>query len=335
MLPRSPEHGARGIRLACVGVQGQTVGTMRHVPSIDALELLSAVAHHGSISAAARETGCTQQSASARIRSLERTLGLELVTRSPHGVALTASGRRVLTWTDDLLAAAERFRAGVERLRGESTRALVVAASQTVAAHMLPAWLLALRAAQLEDGREPTSVRLVTANSDETAELVRTGKADLGFVESPDIPDDLSSSTVADDVLVLVTAPSHPWTDHGSVSLDDVADTALIAREDGSGTRRAWESAVRKRLGRTPVAPAMVLSTSAAIRSAVAEGIAPAVLSDLVVADDVRLARLRRIAIAGPAISRPITALWRGTPRDLAPTSRDLLEAAVRRGIPT
>lgn len=154
-------------------------------------------------------------------------------------------------------------------------------------------------------------------------------------VESPDIPDDLSSSTVADHVLVLVTAPSHPWTDHGSVSLDDVAGTALIAREDGSGTRRAWESAVRKRLGRTPVAPAMVLSTSAAIRSAVAEGIAPAVLSDLVVADDVRLARLRRIAIAGPALSRPITALWRGTPRDLAPTSRDLLEAAVRRGIPT
>ncbi|MGW9112128.1 LysR family transcriptional regulator [Microbacterium sp. NPDC055683] len=302
---------------------------MRHVPPIDALELLRAVARLGSVSAAARETGCTQQSASARLRSIERTLDLELLTRSPRGVMLTDAGELVVAWADDVLAAAERFAAGVETLRGESSRELSVAASQTVAGHLLPRWLLAFRARQLADGRTPTEVRLITANSEQTADLVRAGAVDLGIIESPDIPDDLSSTTVADDVLVLVTTPDGPWAARASVTLEEVAATPLIAREDGSGTRRAWESTVRKRLGGTPVEPALVLSTSAAIRSAVASGLAPAVLSAHVVADDLALGRLRRIAIDGPAISRPISALWRGTPRDLRTTSRELLEAAT------
>ena len=73
----------------------------------------------------------------------------------------------------------------------------------------------------------------------------------------------------------------------------------------------------------------MVLPTSAAVRSAAAEGLAPALLSRLAVADDVRLGRLVEVPIAGPPIVRPISALWRGRARDLAPTSRELLEVAV------
>jgi DNA-binding transcriptional LysR family regulator len=47
------------------------------------------------------------------------------------------------------------------------------------------------------------------------------------------------------------------------------------------------------------------------------------------VADDVRLGRLVEVPVAGPPVVRPITALWRGTARDLSPTSRELVEIAV------
>ena len=86
---------------------------------------------------------------------------------------------------------------------------------------------------------------------------------------------------------------------------------------------------VVSRLGRTPAEPVAVLSTSAAVRSAVAEGIGPAVISGLAVADDVRLGRLVEVPLRGEAVRRPITALWRGTARDLAAVSRELLEEAI------
>jgi len=52
------------------------------------------------------------------------------------------------------------------------------------------------------------------------------------------------------------------------------------------------------------------------------------VLSSRVVADDLRLGRLARVAVDTAPITRPITAIWRGAARDLAPVARDLLEAA-------
>ena len=64
-------------------------------------------------------------------------------------------------------------------------------------------------------------------------------------------------------------------------------------------------------------------------RSAVGEGLAPAVLSRRAVADDVSLGRLVEVPLREGAVVRPITALWRGGVRDLGTLSRDLIEVAV------
>ncbi|MGF2949645.1 LysR family transcriptional regulator [Microbacterium alcoholitolerans] len=302
---------------------------MHGVPEIDALELLSAAVRYGSISAAARECGVSQQSASTRLRGVERQLGMELFLRTPHGVVPTPEGETVASWAADVLAGAERFRAGVETLRDERRRELTVAASQTVAAHMVPAWLVVLRERQMRAGRTPTAVRMLTGNSNQVADLVRGGAVDLGFIESTTVPANLSQSVVGMDALALVVDPGHPWARRETVSLGEVADAGLVAREAGSGTRQTWEDAVRDRLGRDAAAPAIVLPTSAAVRLAVAEGLAPAMLSRLAVIDDIRLARLVEVPMEGPPVVRPITALWRGTARDLTSTSRELVEVAA------
>lgn len=302
---------------------------MQGVPDIKALELLAAAVRYGSISAAARECGVTQQSGSTRLRGVERQLGLELFLRTPRGIVPTAEGEIVASWAEGVLAGAERFRAGIETLRDERRRELTVAASQTVAAHMIPAWLVALRERQVRAGRNPTAVRLLSANSTDVEGLVRNGAADLGFIESPVPPTGLSQTKVRMDTLALVIAPSHPWAQRRSVTIDEVADCELVAREAGSGTRQTWEDAARRVLGRDAADPAVVLPTSAAVRMAVAEGLAPALLSALAVADDIRLGRLIEVPLDGQPIARPITALWRGGDRDLLSVSRELIEVAV------
>ncbi|NEC22085.1 helix-turn-helix domain-containing protein, partial [Streptomyces parvus] len=59
------------------------------VPDLGALELLLAVARHGSLGRAARDVGITQPAASSRVRSMERQLGVTLLDRSPRGSRLT------------------------------------------------------------------------------------------------------------------------------------------------------------------------------------------------------------------------------------------------------
>ncbi|MBS1905817.1 MAG: LysR family transcriptional regulator [Actinobacteria bacterium] len=301
-------------------------GTM---PDIGSLELLVAVVRTGSISGAARETGVTQQSASTRLRAVERQLGLSLFHRSPSGTRPTLEGEVVASWADDVLAAVGRFRAATRTLRGESTARLTVAASQTVSARLLPLWLVALRRRQTDAGRTPTAVQLLSGNSADAEAMVREGRADLAFIESTEVPADLGRTTVDHDELVLVVAPERAWAREGTVPFAEAADEALVAREQGSGTRRAWEDEVRRRLGRDAAEPAVVLPTSAAVRSAVANGLGAAVLSRREAADDIRLGRLRAVRTTGEPVVRPITALWRGGDRDLSAAGRELIEVAV------
>lgn len=294
------------------------------------LRVFAAAARHGSFSGAARELGITQQAVSARTTAMERSTGVQLFSRSPQGVTLTEAGTTVLPWALEVLDAANRFRAGLTTL-GSGTHALrlTVGASQTIAAHLLPGWLVTLRRQQEAAGASPTSVQLRTGNSADVIGLVRSGTIELGLLETPDVPDDLGHATIGADPLVVAVAPGHPWAARADVPIAEVAASALVMRETGSGTRLAFERAVAGLPGLVSSPAAITLATEAAVRAAAANGIAPAVVSALSVSDDVRLGRTIAIPFAGSAPTRPLTAIWRGGPRDLVGTRRELVAIAA------
>ena len=62
------------------------------MPELSALEVLSAIAKTGSLSAASREVGISQQAVSARLTSIEAQVGVRLVTRTTRGTQLTPAG---------------------------------------------------------------------------------------------------------------------------------------------------------------------------------------------------------------------------------------------------
>lgn len=297
--------------------------------TIDELRFLDAAVRLGSFSAAARDLGVTQQAVSARIRELERRLGDDLVHRSSAGVEPTDFALAVLDQVREVLAAADRLDERIAATRGADARPLRIAASQTIAAHLLPGWLLELRGAQAAAGRPQTRVDLSTGNSRTVAELVRVGAVDLGFIETPEMPEGLGATIVRRDRMVVSVAPGHPWAGRPGVPIDEVARTPLIAREAGSGTRAAFEQAAMRHRTQV-VAPLLELATEAAVRSAVAEGVAPAVLSELTVRDDVALGRLSALPFLPDPVERPLSAIWRGTPRDLSGPRRELIEIASR-----
>ncbi|MCW2497807.1 LysR family transcriptional regulator [Jatrophihabitans sp.] len=299
------------------------------MPELSALEVLLAVARTGSLNAAGRELGISQQAVSSRIASTEALTGVALVTRTTHGSSLTAAGTVVAQWADRLLQVAGEVDAGLAALRHDRRSRLRVSASLTIAEHLLPGWLVSLQIAAARRGERAADVVLTAANSETVLEQVRSGAAELGFVEGPQRPKGLHSSVIAHDHLRLVVLPEHRWARRAGrrVTAAELLATAIVSREAGSGTRDALAAGLRSALGpdAVQVEPALELSTTASVRGAVLAGAGPAVLSELAVGDDLAAGRLVAIDIEGVTLLRELRAVWAGARTPPSGAARELL----------
>lgn len=301
------------------------------MPELTALEMLAAVRDLGSLSAVGKQLGLSQQAVSSRMRSLEAQIGAVLLSRSPRGSKLTDTGNLVATWAVDVLAAAERLDTGIASLRADSARQLHVVASQTIAEHLLPKWLVTLRRQQVSLRLIPSVVELTVTNSKTAAAMIRSGAAAIGFIESPHLPKGLAAKIVQYDELAVVVAPGHPWARRKkSLTASELARTPLVTREHGSGTRDALENILTDQDLGTPMArPLVELTTTAAVRTAIAAGTAPGVLSVLAVKDDLELGRLISVPVTKLSLRRPLTAIWQSGSLPPSGPARDLVAIAV------
>lgn len=297
---------------------------MPGLPDLESLQLLVLVGRRGSLTAAAAEAGVSQPSASKRMAALERRLGVRLLDRSRRGSVLTAAGELVAGWAQRVLDDLGVLVEGVAALRRDSTAHLTIAASLTIAEHLLPVWLGELRRSDAD-----LHVGLQVVNSTRVRELARENAVDLGFVESPGRLTGLRSRAIARDRLVLVVSPEHEWARRRRpVTVTELAATPLISREFGSGTRETAESAIADR-GARLVPPLVELGSSAAIRSAVLAGSGPALLSELVVAADIANRSLVEVRTTDLDLRRSLRAVWRSGTRPTGPAA-DLLALASR-----
>lgn len=287
-------------------------------PELASLDLFVSVVELGSVSAAARVHGVAQPSASSRVKHLERQLGLELLERTPTGSAPTDAGVLVAGWAGAVLRAAHELRVGLSAFQAERAGRLRVAASFTIAEYLLPQWL-----EQFSQAHPGDTVALQVANSSAVIDRLRSGDADLGFVEGPSPLVALDEYVVQRDRLIAVVSPKHPWASASAVPVEALAATPLVIREAGSGTREALESALAATGLRAPTA-LLELGSTAAVRSAVVHGNSPTVISRLAVATELAEGTLVEVPIDGLTIDRELRAVWpKGV--DPSPLAADLL----------
>lgn len=294
------------------------------VPDLAALDLLLSVIELGSLGRAAQAHGISQPSASSRIRYLEKLVGMPVLERTTLGSRPTTAGALIAEWARGVVDAAEQLDAGIDTLRAERDSHLRVAASQTIAEYLFPRWLMTLRTTAPD-----TAIALQSGNSVEVAQAVLDGKDAIGFIESPRNFRGLESHIVARDQLIVVVAPQHRWAGQGSVDLAELARTALIQRESGSGTRTWFENAVARAIPGWEPTVALELSSTTAIKTAVASGVGPAVLSSLAVAAEIAAGTLVSPTVTGLDLTRTLRAVWPAGHRLTGP-ARDLYTIARR-----
>ncbi|EFL24397.1 LysR family transcriptional regulator [Streptomyces himastatinicus ATCC 53653] len=215
-----------------------------HVLDIHQLAVIAGVARAGSYTAAAELLGYTQPAVSYRMRSLERTIGVQLAVRSGRGVRLTPAGHRLAQHAEVVLSALgaveDEFRTYAAHARGM----VRVSAIHSACASLLPGAVARLRSA-----RPDVQVVLERATSPDAYRALRDGTTDVALVSVRDgaRPDDpgtdadpdpgAAEAEVVD--LPLISDPrcvllpvDHPLADLRTIPLSALADESWVLDED-------------------------------------------------------------------------------------------------------
>lgn len=296
------------------------------MPDLGALEVLSAIARTGSLSAAGRELGLTQQAISARLKSIESQAGVRLVTRTTHGSSLTQSGSVVAGWANQVLDVASLLDAGLASLREEARARIKIAASLTIAEQLLPRWLVSMQVAAQRRGVVAPEVTFSATDSEQALKAVRNGEVDLGFIEIPGALSGLRSRVVGSDELIVVVPPEHKWARRSTpLTAAELNQSFLVSRRSGWWHLLGGVDADQPEGAEPAAADVLEFASAASVRAAVLAGAGPAVMSSLTVRDDLAEGRLRAIPVAGVDWRREFRAVWIGSRTPPAGAVRDLL----------
>jgi DNA-binding transcriptional LysR family regulator len=124
---------------------------------------------------------------------------------------------------------------------------------------------------------------LAVANTEEIARQVANFEIDVGLIEGEVEHPDLEVIPWRDDELVVFCAPGHPFARKRSLGDAELRAAAWIVRERGSGTRQAFDRAMRGLL--PDVRIALCLQHTEAIKGAVAAGLGIGCVSRIALAD--------------------------------------------------
>jgi DNA-binding transcriptional LysR family regulator len=264
--------------------------------TLEQLRIFIAVAEREHLTQAAAALALTPSAVSAALRALEERYDTPLFDRVGRRIELNDAGRLFLTEARATLGAARNAELALAELAGLQRGAVVLHASQTIASYWLPPLLLDFhrRYPQIE-------LSLTIGNTTSVARAVLDGAADLGLVEDGVEAPELLATTVAQDHMVAVVAPGHPWADGHALAVEALRGAGWIMREPGSGTRSAFEA----RMAALGIAPsdlqvALTLPSNEALRSAAMTGPYATVVSELVVAPQLQAGLLFKAGLDLP-----------------------------------
>ncbi len=271
--------------------------------TLEQLRIFVAVAEREHVTRAAGDLHLTQSATSAAVATLEARYATKLFDRVGRRIVLTEAGRLFLNEARAVLARAAAAETVLADLAGLKKGRLALGASQTVASYWLPPLIH-----RYQERFPGVSVELTIGNTESVAKLVREGTADLGIVEGETEDPTLSVAPVAEDELVLVVAPGHPWADGRAIEGRNLADSRWTLREPGSGTRSILERAAESAgLSLADLDVAMELPSNEAVRAAVEAGAGATVMSRLVAEAALRAGSL--VAVSFPLPRRRFLAL--------------------------
>ncbi|MGW5723930.1 LysR family transcriptional regulator [Amycolatopsis sp. NPDC003865] len=195
------------------------------------LRTFRVVARTLNLTHAAAELHYAQSSVSEQLQALEAELGAKLFDRTDR--TLTAAGKRLSGYADQVLELVEEARAAVDGERGEPDGTLIIGALETLCAHWVPGILSDYRT------RWPrVRLTLKEGGRGELYRGVRESEMDVCFTFG-DAPEDpvFASRTLGEEPLVVIAPPGHPLAGKEKIVPEDLRGVGFLATPKGCGFR--------------------------------------------------------------------------------------------------
>jgi LysR family hca operon transcriptional activator len=208
------------------------------------LRYFIAVAETGSLTeAAGRRLYTSQPSLSRQIRDLEREVGVELLSRSVHGVELTAAGA---AFADHARLALMQVDAAVETARRAAQPEKKTFAIGFQTGHEMNWLASALHV--LHDELTNIQVTISSDYSPDLAEALARGRLDLAFLRvEPGY--DLRYHVVDQEPLIVLMPSDHSLTTHETVRPQDLLGEIFIGGSNKAAVLRAVTDDYLRRSG--------------------------------------------------------------------------------------
>jgi len=243
------------------------------------LQVFVTVAQQESVSRAASLLALSQSAASNSIAELERQSSCQLFDRIGKRLSINALGRQLLPQALALLDQAKEIE---DLLKGKTGfGALTVGATLTIGNY-----LATLLIGNFMQRHPECRVKLHVQNTAHIVQQVAQYDIDLGLIEGECHHPDIDVQPWMEDELVVFCAPQHPLARCGQASLAELAKEAWILREEGSGTRLAFDQAMRH--CSTALTVRLELEHTEAIKRAVESGLGIGCVSRLALRDAFR-----------------------------------------------
>ena len=247
--------------------------------SLKQLQVFLAIAHHQNVSHAAVDLSMSQSAASTALKELEQRFDLELFDRIGKRLQLNEQGSLLRPRAQALIDQAQELERKLDLHTdiGE----LRVGATLTIGNYLA----IGIMAGFMQEHPQ-AKLELTVENTAAIASKVRNFELDIGLIEGELQESDLDVSYWREDELAVFCSPEHQLAGKSELTEADLLAATWIVREQGSGTRQAFDRAMTGILSNLDLR--LQLQHTEGIKRAVEAGLGVGCLSKITLEDAFR-----------------------------------------------
>ncbi|MDQ2922544.1 MAG: LysR family transcriptional regulator, partial [Acidobacteriota bacterium] len=265
---------------------------------INQLEVLVTVAQEQSFSRAAKALHRTQPAVSQAIRRLEVELGEPLFDRSSKDGTLTAAGRVLHSYAQQMLNLRQGAHTAIKELRDLQRGKLTLSANEYTVMYLLPV-IPVFRA------RHPhIKVEVKRGLASRIPSEILGREFEIGVVSYKPSDSSIASVQVMTDELALIVAPDHPLASKDVVSVKELGAESFIAHNVSSPYREKVVRTFEKY--KTPLNISMEMPTLEAIKRLVEQGMGVALVPRLTAQSEIARKQVVALTVREMRLERGI-----------------------------
>ncbi len=270
---------------------------------VNQLEVLIAVAKEQSFSRAAQSLHRTQPAVSQAIRRLEAELGEPLFDRSSKDGTLTAAGKVLLDFAEQMLNLRHGAHRAIKELKDLQHGKLALSANEYTVMYLLPV-LTVFRA------RHPhIKVEVKRSLASRIATEVLGRGVEIGVVSFKPTDKDIASIPVVMDELALIVSPNHHLAGQQIVSVKELGAESFIAHNLPSPYRERGVKTFEKY--KTPLNMSMEMPTLESIKRLVEQEMGVALVPRLTAQIEIERNQLVALSVKEMKLERRLHLIYR------------------------